>query len=42
MDAFEMVEVKDGAYVINQGEQGEHFYVVEDGSLDIFVKMGGE
>jgi CRP-like cAMP-binding protein len=41
VDAFEMVEVKDGAYVINQGEQGEHFYVVEDGSLDIFVKMGG-
>ncbi|GMH51816.1 hypothetical protein TrRE_jg4284 [Triparma retinervis] len=41
VDAFEMVEVKDGAYVINQGEQGEHFYVVDDGSLDIYVKMGG-
>jgi len=41
VDAFEPVEVKEGQFVINQGEQGEQFYVVENGSLDIFVEMGG-
>lgn len=42
VDAFELVDVKGGAYVINQGEKGEHFYVVEDGSLDIYINMAGK
>lgn len=38
VDAFQPEDVKAESFVIKQGEQGEKFYVVESGSLDIFVK----
>ena len=38
VDAFQPEAVKAESFVIKQGEQGEKFYVVESGSLDIFVK----
>ena len=38
VDAFEMKEVDADQYVIKQGDSGDHFYVVQTGSLDIFVK----
>lgn len=37
VDAFEKQEVTVGSNVITQGESGDHFYVIEQGSLDIFV-----
>ena len=40
VDAFSMTELKAGATVIKQGDEGEHFYVVENGELDITVRMG--
>jgi cGMP-dependent protein kinase len=39
IDAFENVECKGGEVVIKQGDDGERFYVVEDGTLDITVRM---
>lgn len=38
VDAFEMKEVDIDQYVIKQGDSGDHFYVVQTGSLDIYVK----
>ena len=38
VDAFESVQFKSGDFVIRQGESGEQFYVVEKGSLEIYVK----
>lgn len=38
VDAFESKSVEGGVPVINQGESGDHFYVVESGILEIFVK----
>jgi len=38
VDAFECKNVVDGVNVINQGESGDHFYVVQSGTLDIYVK----
>ena len=38
MDAFEPVTVSAGTFVIEQGQGGDVFYVVEDGSLEIYVK----
>ncbi len=43
VDAFECREVGGEIFVIRQGEPGEHFYVVQSGTLEIFVKSkGGE
>jgi len=39
IDAFDSAEFKDEATVIKQGDEGEHFYVVETGTLDITVRM---
>jgi CRP-like cAMP-binding protein len=36
--AFESFNVEAGSFVIKQGENGDLFYVVESGALDIFVK----
>eukprot|EP00586_Coscinodiscus_wailesii_P010441 CAMPEP_0172503214 /NCGR_PEP_ID=MMETSP1066-20121228/167296_1 /TAXON_ID=671091 /ORGANISM="Coscinodiscus wailesii, Strain CCMP2513" /LENGTH=689 /DNA_ID=CAMNT_0013278855 /DNA_START=128 /DNA_END=2194 /DNA_ORIENTATION=+ len=41
IDAFTSAEFSAGSVVIKQGDNGEHFYVVESGTLDISVKMGG-
>ena len=38
VDAFESRSIGAGTFVIKQGEAGEHFYVVESGILEIFVK----
>ena len=38
VDAFESQSVGADQFVITQGESGEHFFVVESGSLEIFVK----
>eukprot|EP00823_Brevimastigomonas_motovehiculus_P005177 TRINITY_DN364_c1_g6_i1.p1 TRINITY_DN364_c1_g6~~TRINITY_DN364_c1_g6_i1.p1 ORF type:complete len:778 (-),score=258.93 TRINITY_DN364_c1_g6_i1:217-2550(-) len=32
-----LVEVKKGNNIINQGEKGDHFYVVDTGEFDIFI-----
>jgi cGMP-dependent protein kinase len=36
--AFEPRDFAEGVFVITQGEPGDHFYVVELGELDIYVK----
>jgi cAMP-dependent protein kinase regulator len=38
VDAFESKTVTAGTFVIRQGESGDNFYVVESGSLDIYVR----
>ena len=38
VDAFECKEVGSEIFVIRQGEPGEHFYIVQSGTLEIFVK----
>jgi CRP-like cAMP-binding protein len=38
VDAFDCREVGKEVFVIRQGEPGEHFYVVQSGTLEIFVK----
>jgi signal-transduction protein with cAMP-binding, CBS, and nucleotidyltransferase domain len=38
VDAFEPRRVGAGVFVIQQGESGDHFYVIESGTLEIFVK----
>lgn len=44
IEAFESADFQSGNVVIKQGDEGEHFYVVEAGTLDITVNMekGGE
>lgn len=39
IDVFDVIEFKAGSTVIKQGDEGEHFYVVESGTLDITVAM---
>jgi len=39
IDVFDSKEFDAGATVIKQGDEGEHFYVVETGSLDISVLL---
>jgi CRP-like cAMP-binding protein len=38
VDAFDCRRVGSDVFVIRQGENGDHFYVVESGSLEIFVR----
>lgn len=38
VDAFESRTVGPDFFVIKQGESGDHFYVVQTGTLDIFVR----
>ncbi len=40
VDAFDSAEFKNGTVVIQQGDHGDHFFVVETGSLDITVNIG--
>ena len=42
IDAFERLEVAEGQKVIEQGDEGNHFYVVEEGSFDVWVKPPGD
>ena len=39
IDAFESADFQGGDIVIKQDDEGEHFYVVEDGTLGITVRM---
>jgi CRP-like cAMP-binding protein len=41
VDAFEMRQVTAGTFVIRQGETGEHFFVVQNGVLDVYIKNSG-
>lgn len=41
VDAFESADFNEGDVVIKQGDDGEHFYVVEEGTLDISLIRGG-
>ncbi|OQS02974.1 cGMP-dependent protein kinase [Thraustotheca clavata] len=41
VDAFMCVEKDPGVEVITQGDQGDHFYVVQSGTLDILVSLKG-
>jgi len=38
VDAFESIDFNGGDFVIKQGDSGEKFFVVEEGSLEIYVK----
>mmetsp|Transcript_39935 Transcript_39935/g.104757 ORF Transcript_39935/g.104757 Transcript_39935/m.104757 type:complete len:306 (+) Transcript_39935:103-1020(+) len=40
--AMSLREVAAGEVVISQGEDGDAFYIVEDGNFDIFVRRGHE
>ena len=40
-DAFEPVEYKRGDFVINQGEDGQHFFAVWSGALKAYIKKDG-
>jgi cGMP-dependent protein kinase len=40
IDAFNTATLEAGAVVIKQGDEGDLFYVVEQGKLDIFVATG--
>jgi len=42
VDAFTPVVFKGGSIVIQQGDEGEHFYVVESGTLEIFVRISDQ
>eukprot|EP00520_Triparma_pacifica_P006109 CAMPEP_0118658754 /NCGR_PEP_ID=MMETSP0785-20121206/14740_1 /TAXON_ID=91992 /ORGANISM="Bolidomonas pacifica, Strain CCMP 1866" /LENGTH=788 /DNA_ID=CAMNT_0006551799 /DNA_START=22 /DNA_END=2385 /DNA_ORIENTATION=- len=42
IDAFERVEVSKGEKIIEQGDEGNHFYVVEVGAFDVWVKAAGD
>ena len=39
-DTMEKEEVKAGARVIEQGERGDYFYIVQSGEYDVFVAHG--
>jgi len=39
IDAMEEKQFEHGAFVIQQGETGDHLYVVDSGSLDCFTKQ---
>jgi hypothetical protein len=38
VDAFESRTFSSGVFIIKQGESGDHFYVVQSGNLEIYVK----
>ena len=39
IDAFDIAKFKADSVIIKQGDEGDLFYVVEEGQLDIFVKF---
>lgn len=40
VDVFSRKEFKDGSTVIQQGDTGETFYVVDSGALDVYINVG--
>uniref|UniRef100_A0A6U4LLS2 Cyclic nucleotide-binding domain-containing protein n=1 Tax=Phaeomonas parva TaxID=124430 RepID=A0A6U4LLS2_9STRA len=41
-DAMFPVEFEDGATIIQQGDQGDNFYILSEGTVDCFVDFEGE
>lgn len=41
-NAFYPMEFKEGASIINQGDEGDRFYILDDGSVDVFVARKGD
>jgi CRP-like cAMP-binding protein len=42
VDAFESIEFDAGIDVITQGDPGDNFYIVEEGSLDVYIDNVGK
>eukprot|EP00429_Kryptoperidinium_foliaceum_P072011 CAMPEP_0176071988 /NCGR_PEP_ID=MMETSP0120_2-20121206/35958_1 /TAXON_ID=160619 /ORGANISM="Kryptoperidinium foliaceum, Strain CCMP 1326" /LENGTH=452 /DNA_ID=CAMNT_0017405649 /DNA_START=65 /DNA_END=1423 /DNA_ORIENTATION=+ len=42
IDAMKPESIEAGTNLINQGEEGTFFYIVDDGSFDVFVKRGDD
>jgi len=40
IDAMSLVQVEPGSNLITQGEEGDNFYVVDEGNFDVFVQRG--
>merc|ERR1719238_679153 len=40
IDAMSSKDLADGEFIIKQGEEGDNFYIVEEGSFDVFVQRG--
>jgi len=41
VNAFVFMKAASGETVISQGDEGNLFFIVEEGSLDVFIKAGG-
>ena len=41
-EAFESKEIPEGEVVITQGMEGDYFYIIDQGTCDVFVKKPGE
>ena len=41
-DAFDVISIKGGVNIITQGDNGDNFYVVEEGSLDVSLEGIGK
>merc|ERR1719195_243334 len=41
IDAMSLVKVEPGVNLITQGEEGDNFYVVDEGKFDVYVQRGG-
>ena len=42
MDAFDVAEYAEGVDVIKQGDNGDNFYIVESGILEVFLDGTGK
>ncbi|CAM9746842.1 unnamed protein product [Chrysoparadoxa australica] len=42
MDAMFLVNKEPGDCVIKQGDPGDNFYLIDQGTIDVFIKKGGE
>eukprot|EP00741_Cyanophora_paradoxa_P014485 tig00020801_g13969.t2 len=42
MDAMFEVNKEPGDTIIKQGDEGDNFYVIDQGNCDVYVKIGGE
>jgi CRP-like cAMP-binding protein len=42
VDAFDSIEFAEGVDVITQGDSGDNFYIVEEGSLDVYIDSVGK
>ena len=42
IDCMEVRTIEEGEYVIKQGEEGDYFYVIEEGLLDCYKTFTSE